>query len=55
MDQSVSVSESPEDKRDSRLQRILCASAVRVDLRGQAIDKVAEASLSATKRGGGEK
>ena len=38
VDQSVSVSESPEDKMDRRFQRILHASAVRVDLRGQAIE-----------------
>ena len=33
VDQSVSVSESPEDKRDRWLQRTLRASAIRVDLR----------------------
>ena len=33
VDQSVSVFESPEDKRDRLLQRTLRASAVRVDLR----------------------
>ena len=30
IDQRVSVSESPEDKRDRRLQRALCASAIRL-------------------------
>ena len=33
VNQSVSVSELPEDKRDRRLQRTLHASTVRVDLR----------------------
>ena len=30
IDQRVSVSESPEDKRDRWLQRALCASAIRL-------------------------
>ena len=51
VDQSVSVSESPENERDRRLQRSFCTSTIRVDLRlavasrGQAI----EASLNIMK------
>ena len=49
IDQSVSVSESPEDKRDRRLQRILRASTIRVGLSknsGQAISIESEYNSS---------